>query len=97
MSVPKAEFYRGPYDGLVLNVEQVKKYCNMVDVKRGDEERVFAMMPPLMDWERVICGQLDKNGPFAKLYPYELRLRDAGAAFLFCGADEFEEAMEDKG
>ena len=66
----------------------------MVKMKSQDQERLFAMMPALWEWDRVMRGDLDKDGPFDTLYPYELERRGDGAAFLFRRHDEFAEAVE---
>jgi hypothetical protein len=89
-----AEFYRGPHDGLVLDIDEIKRYCHLVKMQSDDEERIFAMMPTLTEWNHIIRGNLDKDGPFDTLYPYELVQRDDAAAFLFRGHDEFAEAAE---
>jgi hypothetical protein len=95
MSGVAAEFYRGPHDGLGLNLDEIRRFCHLVRVEGGDEERLFAMMPTLGDWHRVLRGDLDRNGPFDRLYPYELKRRGDGAAFLFRRHDEFVAAVED--
>jgi hypothetical protein len=92
--VASAEFYRGPHDGLVLNIDEIQRFCHLVKMGRADEERLFAMMPTLLVWDRVIRGDLDKDGPFDPLYPYELERRQEGAAFLFRSYDEFAAAAE---
>ena len=51
-------------------------------------------MPTLIEWKHVICGNLDKDGPFDTLYPYELERREDRAAFLFRRHDEFSAAVE---
>jgi hypothetical protein len=51
-------------------------------------------MPTLIEWNHIISGALDKDGPFETLYPYELERRDDGAAFLFRRRDDFAEAVE---
>jgi hypothetical protein len=90
-----AEFYRGPHDGLVLDIDGIKRYCHLVRAGGGDEEaRLFALMPTLVEWDHIVSGDLDKDGPFGTLYPYELERRDGGAAFLFRRHDEFREAVE---
>ena len=81
MSEPEAEFYRGPHDGLVLKIGDIRRYCHLVRMQGDGEERLFAMMPALPDWERVMCGDLPADGPFDTLFPYELLPRDDGAAF----------------
>jgi hypothetical protein len=90
-----AEFFRGPFDGLVLDIDEIKRYCHLVRMRAEDEQRLFVMMPSLFDWDRVVRGDLDKDGPFDTLYPYELERRGDGAAFLFRRHDEFTEAVEE--
>jgi hypothetical protein len=89
-----AEFYRGPHDGLVLDIDEIERYCHLVKIHGADEERLFAMMPTLIEWNHIIRGNLDKDGPFDTLYPYELGRHGHRAAFLFRGYDEFAEAVE---
>jgi hypothetical protein len=86
---PTAEFYRGPHDGLVLNLEEITRYCHMVKTVSEEEERIFAMMPTLVEWKHVMRGRLDKDGPFDTLHPYELMRRGDKAAFMFRRNDEF--------
>jgi hypothetical protein len=90
----EAEFYRGPHDGLVLDIDDIKRFCHLVKTESHDEERLFAMRPALWEWDRVTRGDLDKDGPFDTLYPYELERRNDGPAFLFRRHDEFREAAE---
>lgn len=89
-----AEFYRGPHDGLVLDIDEIKQFCHLVRTRGENEDRLFAMMPTLVEWNHVIRGRLDKDGPFDTLYPYELERRGDRAAFLFRRHDEFAEAIE---
>jgi hypothetical protein len=89
-----AEFYRGPHDGLVLDFDEIKRLCHLVRLRGESEDRLFAMMPTLVEWNHVIRGHLDKDGPFDTLYPYELARHGDRAAFLFRGHDEFAEAVE---
>jgi hypothetical protein len=89
-----AEFHRGPHDGLVLDIEEIRSFCVLVPMQGAEGVRLFALMPALPEWERVMSGDLDKDGPFATLYAYELERRDDGAAFRFLRYDEFGEAVE---
>lgn len=89
-----AEFFRGPHDGLVLDIDEIKRYCHLVNMRGADEERLFAMMPTLIKWNHIIRGNLDKDGPFGTLYPYELETASDRTAFLFRRYDEFGEAVE---
>jgi hypothetical protein len=78
----------------VLDFDEIRNYCHLLIIKDGERDRLFAMMPALPDWERVMSGDLDKDGPFDTLFPYELERRHDGAAFLFRRHDEFGEAVE---
>src|SRR5262245_62550064 len=86
-----AEFYRGPHDGLVLDIDEIRRYCHLIQAGDDEEARLFALMPTLVEWNHIIRGELDKDGPFDTLYAYELERRDDGAAFLFRRHDEFGE------
>jgi hypothetical protein len=88
-----AEFYRGPHDGLVLDIDEIRRYCHLVRTG-GDGERLFALMPALAAWNRIVRGDRTKDGPCGTLYPYEWEPRDGGAAFLLCRHDEFRAAVE---
>jgi hypothetical protein len=89
-----AEFYRGPHDGLVLEIDDIQRYCHLVKMRSEDQDRLFAMMPALREWDRILRGDLEKDGPFDQLYPYELERRDDGAAFLFRRYEEFGAAVD---
>jgi hypothetical protein len=95
MSEASAEFYRGPHDGLVLDIDEIQRFCNLVRMGGEDRERLFAMMPTLLEWKRVVRGDLDKDGPFDTLYAYELEQHGNGAAFMFRRHDEFAGAVEE--
>ena len=98
MSEASAEFlYLGPHDGCsVLEVDEIRRFCHLVRMGSEDEERLFAMNPPsLFKWDRVIRGDLDKDGPFERLYPDELEQRGDRAAFLFRRHDEFAEVVHE--
>jgi hypothetical protein len=48
-----AEFHRGPHDGLVLKMEQIHSWCRLVRAKKGNDVRLFAIMPSPFDWKKV--------------------------------------------
>jgi hypothetical protein len=77
----------------VLDIDDIKRFCHLVRTREEDEDRLFAMMPTLIEWNHVIRGNRDKDGPFDTLYPYELERRGDGAAFLFRRHEEFAEAV----
>jgi hypothetical protein len=76
----------------VLKMQEIHSWCRLVRAKKGDEVRIFAMMPSPFDWKKVIKGKLGKEGPFDMVYAYELVRADDGIAFILCGHDEFTEA-----
>jgi hypothetical protein len=92
--IMKAEFYRGPHDGLFLTMKQIERYCQLVGAKRQTEERLFVMMPPPLDWLRVFEGKLSKEGPFDTLYAYELVTTVTGPALLLRDHEEFEAIID---
>jgi hypothetical protein len=55
---------------------------------------MLALMPTPIEWNHVLRGERDRDGPFTTLYPYELERRDGGAAFLLRRHAEFREAVE---
>jgi hypothetical protein len=77
----------------VLDIDMIKRYCHLVRIGDDEEARLFALMPTLID-KYIIRGDLDKDGPFDRLYPCELERRDGVAAFLLRRHDEFAEAVE---
>jgi hypothetical protein len=87
-----AEFFGGPHDGLILKMEQIHNWCRLIKTEREDEERLFALMPSPIDWDRVVDGKLPKDGPFDMVYAYEILRRDEGLAFVLRSHDEFSEA-----
>jgi hypothetical protein len=78
----------------VLDIDEIRHFCHLVMMRGEGRDRLFALMPAPHDWERVISGDLDKDGPFDTLYAYELQRRDDGAVFLFRRHDEFGAAVE---
>jgi hypothetical protein len=82
MEIEGAEFHRGPHDGLVLTMDEISQFCQLVGKRSGAEDRLFAMMPSPFDWPRVIEDKLSKAGPFDMLYAYELLATDKGPVFL---------------
>jgi hypothetical protein len=92
--MPAAEFLRGPHDGLLLDINDLVHYCHLVRTQGDEDPRYFAMMPTLVEWKHILRGRMDKDGPFDRLYPYEMELREDRPVFLFRSHDEFAEAVE---
>jgi hypothetical protein len=89
-----AEFFGGPHDGLVLNMEQIYSWCRLIKTEREDEKRLFALMPSPIDWSRVVDGKLPKDGPFDIVYAYEILRRQGEIAFVLRSHDEFGDATD---
>jgi hypothetical protein len=92
---PGVQFYRGPYDGLVVDAEGVRAFCHAVRSRRGGEPRYFLLMPPLREWERLVAGQTWGHCPAGTLHPYEMVTRGGRAEIQYLAFSEFAEAMGD--
>lgn len=80
-------FRGGPYDGLRLSDDEVRRYTCPLRVPTTHGVRLFALLPNPADWEAVLAGEF---GPMeSRLFPYEL-VRSPGRG---CGA-EFQDATE---
>jgi hypothetical protein len=90
----QAEFIRGPYDGLVIDVDQVERFLGDDAVRESFDNRLFLLMPPLLDWDRIVEGKADRDGPFDQSSPYEVAIRPGRLEFVYCGLARFQEAME---
>jgi hypothetical protein len=89
------QFYRGPYDGLVLDVEGVRAFCHTVTSRRGNATRYFLLMPPLREWERIVAGRPRPDRLTGSLHPYEMVTRGGRAEIHYLAFGEFAEAMGD--
>jgi hypothetical protein len=90
----RAEFIRGPYDGLVVDVDQVERFLGDDTVRESFDNRLFLLMPPPWDWDRIVEGKADRDGPFDQSYPYEVSIRLGRLKFVYCGLSRFQAAME---
>jgi hypothetical protein len=93
----QAEFIQGPYDGLILDVEQVENYVGDDALRESFDNRLFLLMPPLLDWNRVVEGKADRNGSFNLAYPYEVSVRPGWLKLVYCGLARFREMTQDRG
>lgn len=76
-------FIGGPYDGLELDDSQLSEFTTLVPVRTDRGIRVFSLLPPLREWDRVAAG-MPPTAPGR--YAYELVLSgDSG---------EFRDAVE---
>jgi hypothetical protein len=91
----KAEFIRGPYDGLILDVEQVERFVGDDAMRESFDDRLFLLMPRPLDWNRVVQGGMGKDGPFDLTSPYQVTARPEGLKLVFHGIAHFRRAPED--
>ncbi len=91
-----ALFEGGPYDGMKINVNHITAFANMAPVATKRGLRLFVLLPPLKDWERVVKGEIAKEGPFGTFHCYERRLVQGGAEFHHCSGENISEAISDR-
>jgi hypothetical protein len=97
MSPPaRAEFIRGPYDGLIIDVEQVDRFVRDDAVQESYDNRLFLLMPPPFDWDRVVGGEANRDGPFDRSYPYEVSVGPRGVRFVYCAVSQYLAAFKDE-
>ena len=76
-------FVGGPYDGLRLDDFELSELTTLVPVRTDRGIRVFSLLPPLAEWDRVAAGGRPTT---PGCYAYELILTgDTG---------EFRDAVE---
>jgi hypothetical protein len=91
-----ALFEGGPYDGMKININQINKYCNITPIATKRGLRLFVVLPPLQDWERVVKGEIAKEGPFDVFHCYERKLVPGGAEFHYCSGETISEALSEQ-
>ena len=64
-------FHGGPYDGLVLDDDELSEFTILVPVHRGTGIRVFALLPPLDAWAEVRSRRRSIKHA-GRFYAYEL-------------------------
>ena len=95
MATPiKAEFIQGPYDGLTLDVQQIERFVGDDAMRESFDNRLFLLMPRPLDWDRVLEGKADEDGPFDLAYPYEVSAGPGGLKLVFNDIARFREVME---
>jgi hypothetical protein len=92
---PGIQFYRGPYDGLILDAEDARAFCHAVTSRAGGEPRYFLLMPPLCEWEKHRAGRPRQHRPASTLHPYEMVTRGGRTAIYHLAFSEFAAAMGD--
>lgn len=95
MPIPaKAEFIHGPFDGLTLDVQQIERYFGDAALRESFDNRLFLLMPRPLDWDRILKGKADEDGPFDLAYPYEVSVRPGGLKLIYYSIARFREVME---
>lgn len=93
----KAEFFGGPYDGKVLDHNEVNQFTEFARCRLDGGIVHFVLMPPLELWDQIRRGEMPKNstGDGGKPYPYELCREPSGPKFRDAVQNgRFEEAMK---
>ena len=90
-----AEFIRGPYDGRVIEADQVERFIGDDAARESFDNRLFLLMPPLENWHRIVEEKADKDGPFDQSYPYEVSIQTNRLKFVYCGIAQYRDAMGD--
>jgi len=91
----QAEFIRGPFDGLVIDIDQVDRFVADDAMRESYDNRLFLLMPPLVDWDRLVEGKADRDGRFDLPHPYEVCIRPGGLKFVYCDIGRYWDAMDD--
>lgn len=87
------QFYRGPYDGLILDAEGLRRYCHPCEARKRGHTRHFFLMPPLAAWEAVVCGWTDDETIFDDLHTYELVTTGEVRELHYRASGKFREVM----
>jgi hypothetical protein len=90
-----ALFIGGPYDGMEIGVAKINGFCQISPVGTKNGIRLLVQMPPRKDWERVLKGEITKEGPFEVLYSYERKFVLGSLEFHYCTEDGISKAMAD--
>ncbi len=91
-----AQFVGGPYDGMRIGVDQVNSLCHITPISTKRGIRLFVLLPPREDWNRLLKGEVTKEGPFDVLHPYERKFIPGGAEFQYSPGEVITEALADR-
>jgi hypothetical protein len=90
----EAEFIQGPYDGLILDVQEIERFVGDDAMRESFDNRLFLLMPRPLDWDRVLEGKADEDGPFDLAHPYEVSAGPGGLKLIYYGIARFWDVME---
>ena len=98
-----AKLNGGPYHGIHLDTETVNRCTTLVPITDAAPPRLFILMPPKEDWDRIVAGEITKDQTSGgHSYPYERVFVEGGVEFHdaaengafdaadFCGGDFLE-------
>ncbi len=91
-----AKFVGGPYDGMDIGHELINKHATVMPVTAGRQNRLFVLMPPRAEWERICRGELTKDQAGAPLHAYERVFVSGGAEFHDASDGRLDEATAGK-
>jgi hypothetical protein len=95
----KAKFVGGPYDGMEMGPDEIRAVFHDSIVKPGRAgPRQFLLMPSLADRDRILAGEIAREQPGEKLYPYEqVRHPDGRVEYHDAAVNNaFDDAMSGK-
>jgi hypothetical protein len=90
-----APFVGGPYDGMRITTEQINKFGHLTPVSTKRGIRLFVLLPPPEDWERLQKGEITIQNRVGILHPYERKFASGGAEFHFSTGQTLSEALAD--
>jgi hypothetical protein len=84
------QFVGGPYDGMEIDPTLVNRHGSVVPVTGDLGTRLFVLMPPREDWDRLTRGEQVEPKP---LYPYERVFGENGAWFQEAAPGALDRAL----
>ena len=93
ITITQGQFYRGPYDGLILDAERLRRCCFALEARKRGHNRYFFLMPPLAAWEAVVSGWTDNETVFKNLHTYELVTTGEMGELHYRSSGTFREMM----
>jgi hypothetical protein len=91
-----AKFVGGPYDGMEISHEQINRHASVMPMPAGRQNRLFLLMPPRAEWERICRGEIIKDQAGGPLHAYERVFVPDGAEFHDASDGRLDEATAGK-
>lgn len=78
-----ARFVGGPYNGMEIGHELINQHCHPTPIAAGGQNRLFLLMPPRDQWERICRGEITAEEAGAPLQSYERVFTQIGPEFHY--------------